>query len=297
MIEKKWLAVAPQLFTADGNTEGVIPLANTFGFKVKQKVVLVNPNLPANQQNLQLQVKRVYKTKLIVGPIPTQQGQQSLTVRYDISAFTVADGSYVYAQEQDKSTLKPDDIVQAVYEQEPTVAIRTIFVDQNGDFYDEGNPLPIAFDGTVQVGNVTIQDDDGDELAINPDGSINVNILPSTSNTNLVVNTFGTASAVISGSTTSIVTYTVPSNKKSILQRIVASGENIGTYTVQVNGTNVSVLRTYFFGPFNVTFDFITGQDNGLVLQPGDIVTVSILHTRPFTANFDGRIQVFEILQ
>jgi hypothetical protein len=137
--------------------------------------------------------------------------------------------------------------------------------------------------------------DGNNKLKVNPDGTINVNVVPSTNPDNIVKNTFGTASAVVGGVTTNIVTYTVPIGKTAILQRSVASGENIGTFTLSVNSNVESVLRTYYAGPFNVTFEFITGQENGLLLNSGDVVTVTILHNRPFTGNFDGRIQVFEI--
>lgn len=287
MFEKQWLSVPPQLFIADGGPQGQIQVADTAGFKVKASVAIVCPSKP----NLLLECKRVLsKTQMLVGAIG-----KNINDRTNLTGYTVALGAFVYQDSQDRVTIAPQDILQAVYEQEPTVAIRTTFIDKYGNFYDENNPLPIAFDGTVSVGDVKITDNEGDVLNVNPDGSINVNILPSTSNTNTVKNTFGTAAAVVSGATTTIVQYTVPMNKIAILQRSVASGENIGTYTLSINGATQSVLRTYYAGAFNVTFDFVTGQDNGLVLQPGDNVKVEILHNRPYTANFDARIQVFEI--
>lgn len=288
MFEKQWLAVPPTLFTADGGMQGQIQVADTTGFRVKATVNIVCPSLP----NLQVQVKRVIsKTQILVGSLG-----KNIDNRVDLTAYTLALGAYVYQDVQDRVTIAPADIIQAVYEQEPVVAIRTIPVDELGNSYGPENPLPVAFDGTVSVGTVKVEGNNGNILEPNPDGSINVNILPSTSTTNTVKNTFGAASAVASGLTTTIVQYTVPINKTALLQRSVASGENIGTYTLSVNGLTQSVLRTYFAGSFNVTFDFVTGQDNGLVLQAGDIVKVEILHNRPYIADFDGRIQVFEII-
>lgn len=294
-IEKKWPAVAPRLFTTNGTAQGVITLENTKGFKVKQKVVLVNPSLPVATQSKVLQVKRVTKTTLIVGPIPSQVGQSQLSVREDISSFTTAVGAYVYAEEQDKANLKPDDIIQAVYDQEPAVAIRTVFVDQEGDYYDDGNPLPIAFDGTISVGNVTIQDDDGDELEINSDGSLNVNIVNAVTDNSKQKNTYNQASAVAPGVETTLVTYIVPMDVTSaFLQRISVSGENVARYQVFVNGVVFDTRRTYYGGSFNEYFEFAVNGSDGASLEPGDTVAVKVLHDRVYVGDFHGRIQVLE---
>lgn len=141
-IEQSWLDVSPRLFTADGGAQGQIKLDDTRGFKVKMLVIVQAPLLPP----LEVQVKRVNKKSIIVGPKPgdpnTQQGKAGLKTTVDVSMYTLAAGSFVYATEQGKSKLKPDDIVQAVYEQEPVVAIRTFPVDENGDSYNEKNPFP-----------------------------------------------------------------------------------------------------------------------------------------------------------
>lgn len=290
-IEKKWPAVAPKLFTSDGTAQGLITLSETRGFKVKQKVVIKSATKP----NLQLQVKRVTKTTVIVGPIPTQSGQQQLTVREDISGYLVADGAYIFAEEQDKNTIKPDDIIQAVYDQEPATAIRTTFVDQDGDYYNDGNPLPIAFDGTVQVGNVTIQDDDGDELEINPDGSLNVNVVNAVTNNSNQRNTYAQASSVASGIETTVVTYVVPMGiVAGFLQRISVSGENVARYQVFINGVVTDTRRTYYGSDLSQYFEYATAQTDGAKLLPGDTVTVKVLHNRIYVADFQGRIQVLE---
>ena len=288
MFEKSWLAVAPTLLTSDGSTNGYIQVVDTIGFKVKAKVTLS----ATGQPNLTVQCKRVIsKTQMVVGPLNAPLNNTQV----DLSAYTLAAGAFIFQDEQPRVTIAPADIVQAVYEQEPTVAIRVIDVDQFGNPYDQNNPMPIIFDGTVSIGEVEVVGSNGNILEPNADGSINVNIQPSTSNSNQVKNVFGSAAAVVSGATTTIVQYTVPLNKIAILERSVASGENIGAFTILINNVVQSIQRTYYAGGFNVTFEFITGQDNGLVLQPGDNVKVTILHNRPYVGNFDARIQVFEI--
>ena len=288
-LERKWNAVLPQLFTVDGTAQGVITLADTAGFKTKQLAYLLK-----NATNpLPVQVMKVLSpTKLIVGAI---NAKLSGWMPLDVSAYTVASGASIGAEEQDKIANPPDgDHYKAVYESDPTVADRVVFVDKYGNFYDNNNPLPIIFDGTIAIGSVEVIGSNGNILEPNPDGSINVNVLPTINPANTVKNVFGTAAAVVSGSTTTIVQYTVPMNKVAILERCVASGENIGTYTVLINNTTQAVKRTYYAGGFNVDFDFTTGGENGFVLQPGDNVKVTILHNRPDPANFDARIQVFE---
>lgn len=132
-IEQKWPAVPPQLFTVDGGQYGVIKVASAAGFKVKQRVVVQ----ASTQPTLQLQVKRVIGSDtIIVGDIPTKQGEQSLTHRKDLSAYTVLLGAFVFAEEQDKNKIKPDDIWQAIWRQEPGTTIGVEIDDQYGNAID-----------------------------------------------------------------------------------------------------------------------------------------------------------------
>jgi len=140
-IEKKWLAVPPRLMTADGNTEGVVTVTSTRNLRVKMEVVLQAPAIPPTR----LQIKKVLSpTQFIVGPFPdtNTQGKAGLKQTSDISVYTVAAGSFIYTAEQDKKIPKSDDIDQAVYEQEPVVALRTFDVDEFGNSYNSDNPYP-----------------------------------------------------------------------------------------------------------------------------------------------------------
>lgn len=163
-IEQSWLAVSPRLLTADGGEQGQIKLADTRGFKTKMLVIVQN----SIGTHIEVQVKRVNKLSIVVGPKPgdpnTQQGKAGLKTYTDVRAFTVVGGAFVYAVEQGKTKLKPDDIIQAVYEQEPTVAIRTFPVDENGDSYTDENPFP-----TVPGGD-QITPPEFDEVIIVRDG-------------------------------------------------------------------------------------------------------------------------------
>lgn len=290
MIERKWLAVIATPLSSDGTTLGVVTVLDTAGFFTKQSVALASFAAPSKQFQVQ---EVISKTQLVLGPIGPKVGRQNFS---DVSAWLVADGAALAASEQDKGANPPDkDHYSAIYASDPIVADRVIFVDQYGKYFGEGNPLPIAFDGTIVLGDVQIKYGDN-VLKVNADGSINVNIVPSTSTgDNLVRNLYGEANAVVSGSTTQIISYTVPVGKVSIIQKVECSGENIAKYQLLVNGTPIATLRTYFGGELNTTFDFITGQDNGYVVNAGDVVSVTTLHNRPFLGDFEARIQVYQV--
>lgn len=139
-IEKKWPAISPRLFTANGSDKGIVTILNTSGFKVKQHVVISGTGL----SDLSVQVKRVISsTQLIVGPLNPGQGKQSLTTTSDLSAYTLAANSFIFAEEQDKANLKPNDIIQAVYRQEPGTTIGVELDDEFGNPYNASNPIPV----------------------------------------------------------------------------------------------------------------------------------------------------------
>lgn len=289
--ERKWQAVQAQPFTADGSPFGLVTVADTAGFRVKQAVIVKT----AISQPVNFQVQEVISpTQLYLGPVGPKVGKEHYA---DLSAYTVANLASIAAPEQEKKANPPDkDHYSAVYEADPVVADRVIFVDQYGRFYGEGNPLPIAFDGTISVGNVTIQDDDGNELEINPDGSLNVNVITAQTN-NKVKNVYNEAHAVAAGVETTVAQYVVPlSITNSILQRISVSGENVARFQVFINGSLVDTRRTYYGSNFNEYFEFCVNTADGFTLQPGDIVAVRVLHNRPYVGDFEARIQVFEII-
>lgn len=128
MLEKRLGAVPPQAFTADGTDKGLVTLADTRYFKVKQKVILIGATLP----NLNLEVKQVIdSTKLLVGPI-----NEDIKDYSDISAYTTALTSFIYANEQKRPSVPLEEFWRAVYDEEPTVALRNILVDKFGNKID-----------------------------------------------------------------------------------------------------------------------------------------------------------------
>lgn len=130
-IERKWNTVTPKSFTQNGDAYGLINLADTAGFKVKQIAYLQSNTQP----KLQVQVKKVLsRTQLIVGTVNNAQIGQWPNL--NISAYTLADGAAIGAPEQDKNNIKPDDIEVATYESDPTVARRNVLVDKYGVIID-----------------------------------------------------------------------------------------------------------------------------------------------------------------
>lgn len=165
MFEKEWLAVAPQLFTVNGSPNGLITVADTLGFKVKAEVVIQATALP----NLTVEVKRVLsKTQMYVGA--KNKGINDRSV--NLSQYTVAAGAFVYQDQQPRNTVSPADIIQAVYDQEPGVRIMVGLADSYGNAISESNPLPVAFDGTVSIGEVEVRGPSGNLLDPNSDGGI-----------------------------------------------------------------------------------------------------------------------------
>jgi|ERR1700677_1223470 len=139
-IEKSWPAVPPRAFTSDGTALGVVSVADSTGFKVKQQVVISAAGLP----DLTVKIMRfISPTQFYVGPTNPKAGQ-GLTQRTDISSYTVLGGAFVYAQEQPKVTIKPEDIIQAVYRQEPGTTIGVELDDEWGNPINEDNPLPVV---------------------------------------------------------------------------------------------------------------------------------------------------------
>lgn len=185
----------------------------------------------------------------------------------------------------DTSKLDERQIMQSVFDEENrrlrTDAIATV------------SNVSIAVDLDPAEDGVYIADkDSGNKLKVNADGSINVEVVSGTTGT--YKNIFNEQSAIASGATVSLVTYTVPVGKTAILERVAVSGENIAKYEVFINGNKIDASRTYFGAQLNTSFDY-TSTNSNFTLTSLDIVTVTVRHDRPAAGNFEGRIQLTEI--
>ncbi len=169
--ERKLAAVLPQAFTANGTSVGVVTIEDTTGFYIKQFVNLQSDAL----QSAGFQVKNVLSnTQLIIG-LPNNSLKAPLNP-LDLSAYLVSDGATISAPEQDNFTIKPDDHYLATFLPAPVSADRVVPVDPHGNFYNDNNPLPVAFDGTITIGDVTVVGTAPNHYPLEPnaDGSLNV---------------------------------------------------------------------------------------------------------------------------
>lgn len=298
-IERKWVSVGPVLLTQNGSSDGVLTLTSTAGFKVKQQVILSSNTQP----QLKLEVKRVIsRTQLIVGE---RLDTGSLTNKADVSSYLVADLANLYAVEQPKSKLKPDDIWQAIYDQEPAVALRNVLVDQFGDYYTVDNPMPVQLsNGSINIGTVNAelevqlshQDDvpdvgdvadsvrigDGtDELEINDDGSINVKDAGLSGNP-IIHKEYGT----ISDTTETTVATVAITNNNSKIAKFVGNANTLGLWKLYKNSiSNANTILAYRTSEQHRTAALKFEQPD--LLSSGDTVIVTFKADR-FRTEFLG---------
>lgn len=144
MLEKRFAAVPAQIFTVNGTADGTVTIADTSLFKVKQHVIVT----ATGQINLELEIKKITsQTTMIVGPVAG-----NVNTFTDVSAYTTSASGSVFANEQKRPIISVEEANRAIYEEEPTVAQRVVMVDKHGEIYDDTNPLPATFSGSISVG-------------------------------------------------------------------------------------------------------------------------------------------------
>lgn len=127
-----------------------------------------------------------------------------------------------------------------------------------------------------------------------PDEPIPVFVTSSTAASESVVSVYGQSLAVPANTPTTVLSYTVPSGFVAHLERVECSGSNIGTYELIKNGVTLGKRRTWFNGPMSECFEFLS-QANGLALAAGDVITLTIVHARPYVGDFEARLQTLLI--
>lgn len=139
-LEKRWVAVSAQTFLTQGTSDGKAQVVNACLFKVKQKVLLSGGGL-----SREFEVKRINSdTELELG-----SPDRDILHRSDLSSYPI--GSSLSAKEQPRPKIAPDNVIRAVYEEEPTVAYRSLLVDLCGDPIDADNPLPIEGEISIET--------------------------------------------------------------------------------------------------------------------------------------------------
>lgn len=286
--ERQLSAVGPIPFTVNGTSLGVVTVADATGFYIKQRVYVQSNTQP----------EKAYKVTGVIGAnqlvLGLFNGPLNINNYVDLSAYTVTDNAIIYAPQQAKSPIPGDDHYLDVYEPAPVSGDRVIQVDPRGNFYGPNNPFPIAFDGTVQIGDVSIVEG-GNTMKVNADGSINVIIEETPVSGQVVISNYNQVINVVSGATTTLLSYTVPMGYTAVLEKANASGENVARFDILYNSNLFDTKRTYWGGGFNVDFDYTTGTSNGISLNSGDVIIIQVLHTRPYVGTFNARIQILQI--
>jgi len=117
---------------------------------------------------------------------------------------------------------------------------------------DVGNPVPVS--GTIDLGTVK--------------------------------NTYDEVSGVANGVPTVVCSYTALAGE--VLQRIEASGTNIASFEVQINGLTQAKKYTYLGGGLSADFAFLAG----IPLVASDVIEVVVLHNRSSFGDFSANIIV-----
>lgn len=245
MIERKWIDRVANFLT-NGQGNGNFTVADTSGFKVKQQVQISSTTQPT----LYLEIKRIAGTTISVGPIDA-----NISARTDISAYLVADTARIYAPEQARPNININQFMRATYEEEPAVAIRVIQVDKDGNIIGVGglasnvnvhdglgNVINSILLGAARYLNVNALITDGtDNLAINADGSINVNVTSGSAGTPVVHKEFNTFTDTAE---TTVATFT-STVANTYIQKLMGDAETLGTWKIYKNAiSNVNLLAT-----------------------------------------------------
>lgn len=149
ITEKRYLVVTPTALTADGTVNGIITVANTYCLKVGQ-CVLFKQGATLFKAKIQ---KVISETQFIV-----IDAGESITTKNKLDMSSFLAGSTVELQESKRPVIDLLEIQRQVYEEEPTVALRTHAVDWLGRSYDASNPMPVQLsDGSIEIGTVNAE--------------------------------------------------------------------------------------------------------------------------------------------
>jgi hypothetical protein len=135
--ERQWAGIGPTNFTEDGLDTGIITVEDTACYKVKMKVVVFSDTL----QDTALVINKILsRTQMKLGPIGGK-----ITEHTDMSDFLISDRAKIRSvADQDRPSIPPADYERASYEEEPTMAKRTVSVDKYGEIYSENNRFPVS---------------------------------------------------------------------------------------------------------------------------------------------------------
>jgi len=192
ITEKRYIALAPMLLTADGDSDGLITISSTYRIKVGQTLSFKSSAVAIRLAK----VKRVISTTQFIVIDP--KDPVTTINKLDMSDLLVADTATVQLSQEKRPVIELLEIQRQIYEEEPTVALRTHAVDWLGRSYSRSNPVPVELsEGSISIGTVNAElevqlshldnvPDAGDvhdsvrigdgvhTLKINNDGSVNI---------------------------------------------------------------------------------------------------------------------------
>jgi hypothetical protein len=159
--EQQWLTV---ILSPISISNAIVTVSDTFGLHPKAAISL---SLGAAQGDFE--IKRVLSdTQIEIGNVGTG-------IKGPFLSPTQFNGGMLTMSEQNRNKFGSELVLRAVYQEEPALALRTMQVDPYGEAISSKNPLPVSFDGTISIGDVSIVQG-GNTMAVNVDGSINTNL-------------------------------------------------------------------------------------------------------------------------
>lgn len=144
MFEQRWPGV---ILTGISVANYVITVSDTAGLHPKQKIALsaigqttVNYTIQRVLSDTQIQVVTWLETQTTAGQDQSLQNP------------TQFNGGTLTASEDARNKIGYDIVLRAVYDNEPSTALRNVLVNQYGAYYNADNPLPV--DAIVTPGTI-----------------------------------------------------------------------------------------------------------------------------------------------
>jgi hypothetical protein len=112
-----------------------------------------------------------------------------------------------------------------------------------------------------------------------------------TATTDTTYSEYQEAVAVATGVETNILVFVVPASPLFHAVRFEFGGGNIGTYKLYFDTDVKAQYITWWNTGMNGSWELKSGISGGLVVPGGTTIKVTILHNRPYVANFYSRME------
>lgn len=112
-----------------------------------------------------------------------------------------------------------------------------------------------------------------------------------TATSDLTLNEYQEATAVATGVETNVLVFVVPASPIFHAVRFEFGGGNIGTYKLYFGSNVQAQYVTWWNTGMNGFWDFKSGIMGGVKVDGGTQIRVTVLHNRPYVANFYSRME------